>query len=216
MQEVFSDRERIDQMSRSIHAGVRMKTSGEFRATSGPPFSFMWAFLILLLLLSPVRADVLSAPWPPRICAFPQYVTVEQDLPLTFGKGRFQITISEPTDPGIREEGGSGGPMLAFTIRDSKDGSKTTFYDQCVNGALLKSFNGRPQLEIWGRGGGGYFARELIRYVHGKYRSVRIDRFVADKNRAEHPSVTTTLPGDVETLYLIETVRPEESELQGQ
>ena len=176
--------------------------------------SFKWALPALLLSVPHVLADALSEPWPVRIHAFPQYVTVEQDLPKTFGDRRFKITISEPTDAAIRQEGGSGGPMLAFTIKDSEAGSKFTFYNQCVNGALLEQYHGHPQLEIWGRGGGGYFARELIRFVHGRYRSVRIDRFVADKERAEHPSVTTTLPGDDLTLYLIETVRPEESELQ--
>jgi hypothetical protein len=33
--------------------------------------------------------------------------------------------------------------MLAFTIRNRKTGWSSTFYDQCVNGALLEPFNGQ-------------------------------------------------------------------------
>jgi hypothetical protein len=176
--------------------------------------------LILCLLLAAVsvRAGVLSEPWPQRICNFPDTLFARDDLsnlPISFTKGIFLITISLPSDPALREEGGSGGPMLGFTIRNQRTGWKTTFYDQCVNGALLEPFNNRPQLEIWGRGGGGYFARELIRFTRGKYRSVRVDRFAANKDVANDTSETTSLPGDNLILYFIDSAVPENTELQG-
>lgn len=169
--------------------------------------------LCFLIATSAMRADVLSDPWPRKIRDFPEWVTVADNLPIAFTKGSFRITISQPSHSSIREEGGSGGPMLAFTIRDQKSGWKTTFYDQCVNGALLQAYHGRPQFEIWGRGGGGYFARELVRFTQGAYRSVRVDQFTADKSRATNTLVTATLPRDDLTLYFLESIVPDGSKL---
>ena len=42
---------------------------------------------------------------------------------------------------------------------------------------LLTSYGGYPQIEYWSRGGGGNFTRELFRFEHGKYKSIRGEDF---------------------------------------
>lgn len=164
------------------------------------------AFLLWMVISALVaRADVSSEPWPRSIRDFPA------DLPSTLTEGEFRITITEPRDPQMRTLGGSGGPMLAFTVRNQKSGWTTTFYDQSVSTRLLSPFASHPQLEIWGRGGGGLWSRCLTRFVRGEYRCVRIDEFTSSRERATKPSITTTLPLSGDTLYFVETRIPDES-----
>jgi hypothetical protein len=101
--------------------------------------------------------------------------------------------------------------MLAFTVRNQKTGRTTTFYDQSVGTRLLSTLRGHPQLEIWGRGGGGSWSRSLIRFVRSEHRCVRIDEFTSVRDRATKPSITATLPRSDETLYFVETRIPDES-----
>lgn len=160
-------------------------------------------FLGLLVAVLTARAELATEPWPKVVREFPF------EFPCTLTEGGFRITISEPGDPEIRKMGGSGGPMLKFTVLNEKSGWKQVFYDQSVSVRWLTSFEGRPQLEIWGRGGGGFYSRCLTRLVGGKYRCVRIDEFINVRERSTQPSITTTLPRSGEVLYFTETRMPE-------
>ncbi len=131
------------------------------------------------------------------------------EVPCTLTQGGFRISISQPADPEIRKQGGSGGPVLTFTVLNEKNGRKHVFYDQCVSMRWLAPFEGHPQLEIWGRGGGGVYSRCLTRLVRGKYRCVRIDQFTNFRERSTQPSITTTLPRSSEMLYFIKTRLPD-------
>jgi hypothetical protein len=161
--------------------------------------------LLWMVIAALAHADVSAEPWPQSVRDFPP------DLPSTLTAGDFRITVSEPRDPQMRTLGGSGGPMLAFTVRDQKSRWTTTFYDQSVGTRLLSPFASHPQLEIWARGGGGSWSRCLIRFVRGEYRCVRIDKFSSSRDRATKPSITTTLPLSGDTLYFVETRIPDES-----
>ncbi|OYW70321.1 MAG: hypothetical protein B7Z37_31095 [Verrucomicrobia bacterium 12-59-8] len=149
------------------------------------------------------RADLATEPWPKVVREFPF------EIPSALTQGGFRITISEPGDPEIRKLRGSGGPMLSFTVLNEKSGWKQAFYDQCVGARWLAPFEGHPQLEIWGRGGGGFYSRCLTRMVRGEYRCVRIDQFTNFRERSTQPSITTTLPRSGEVLYFIRTRMPE-------
>lgn len=123
--------------------------------------------------------------------------------------GPFTITIAEPRNKGVREGGGSGGPMLTFTVRKNT-GWKTAFDDQSIGARLLEFYDGYPQLEVWGRGGGGSYSRCLHRFVRGRYRCVRIDEFTEFEESARNKSITTTLPRADERLYFVETRIPDD------
>jgi len=164
---------------------------------------FLW--LVLAAVLT-AHADLATEPWPKVAGEFPH------EIPRTLTLGDFRITISETTDPEIRQLGGSGGPMMTFTVQKVKNGWKQVFYGQCVGTRWLAPFEGRPQLEIWGRGGGGSYSRSLIRFVHGKYRRIRTDEFTVFRESATQPSITTTLPRGDEALYFVETRMPEGAE----
>jgi hypothetical protein len=100
--------------------------------------------------------------------------------------------------------------MLAFTVRNRKTGWEATFYNVSVGVRLLPPFRGRPQLEIWERGGGGLWSRCLIRFVHGEYRWVRADEF-SEWTSADRPTkswITATLPRSDDILYFMETRIP--------
>lgn len=163
-------------------------------------------FLGLLVAALTARADLATEPWPGVLREFPY------DVPCALTQGGFRITISEPSDPEIRKMGGSGGWMLNFTVLNEKNGRKHVFYDQSVSVRWLAPFEGHPQLEIWGRGGGGFYSRCLTRVIRGKYRCVRIDEFINVRERSTQPSITTTLPRSGEVLYFTETRMPEGSE----
>lgn len=163
-------------------------------------------FLGLLVAVITARADLATEPWPGVLREFPY------DVPCTLTQGGFRITISEPGDPEIRKMGGSGGPMLNFTVLNEKSGWKQVFYNQSVSTRWLTPFEGHPQLEIWGRGGGGFYTRHLTRFVRGRYRCVRSDEFTNFRERSTQPSITTTLPRSGEVLYFTETRMPKGAE----
>ena len=164
-----------------------------------------------LLLLSPgVRADTATEAWPQRVRVFPA------ELPTTMSHSGFRIAIHRPDDPDMRAGGGSGGPMLEFTVLNSRTGHAHTFYAQSVCAVLLELRSGYPQLEIWGRGGGGYWTRGLYRFVSGEYRAVRYDEFEESPRHQNEKAPTTKPPfaphgeGDErgQLLYFVETRLP--------
>lgn len=163
-------------------------------------------FFGLLAVVLTARADLAKEPWPEAARDFPD------ETPCTLTEGGVRISISEPGDPEIRKMRGSGGPMLTFTVLNEKSGWKQVFYKQSVGTRWLAPFEGHPQLEIWGRGGGGFYTRCLTRLVRGKYRCVRIDEFINVRERSTQPSITTTLPRSGEVLYFVETRMPKGSE----
>jgi hypothetical protein len=164
----------------------------------------------LLLLSSSVQADIATEPWPQRVRVFPA------ELPATISHGGFRIAIHRPDDPDIHAGGGSGGPMLEFRVLRSRTGQTHTFYAQNVCAVLLEPRSGYPQLEIWGRGGGGYWTRGLYRFVSGEYRAVRYDEFEESPRHQNEKALTTKPPFAPhgtddergELLYFVETRIP--------
>lgn len=159
-------------------------------------------FLLLSVALC-ARADIASERWPAALRSFSHH------LPASVTQGAYRITISEPSDPEVQQLGGSGGRIYTFTVSHLPSGRRRTFDDQSVGVRLLRPlFDGRPQLEIWGRGGGGSWSRCLTRFVRGEYRCVRIDDFTELETEAKNRSVTATLPGSEGVLYFVETRIP--------
>jgi|GEM_PF-2214340 len=162
--------------------------------------------LLAAALAVQLHADLATEPWPGVLLKFPY------ETPCTLTEGGVRISISEPADSSLRNQGGSGGPVLTFTVLNERSGWKQVFHDQCVSARWLEPFEGHPQLEIWGRGGGGFYTRHLTRFVRGKYRCVRSDEFSVHRERSTQPAITTTLPRSGEVLYFLETTMPKGSE----
>lgn len=171
---------------------------------------------LLLALLFPFTAfsgepAIEKSPWPKVLRDFPRGEQVE------FVSGNFKIRCKPPDDPGVQSLGGSGGPMLEFTVSDTKHKWSATFTEQSVGERLLESYQGKPQIEIWGRGGGGYWSRSLYRFTSGHYRCVRIDQFEERPRHDNQKAPTTEMPaarrgeGDQisETLYFVESRVPD-------
>lgn len=76
--------------------------------------------------------------------------------------------------------------------------------------AVLEFYRGWPQLEIWGRAGGGSWSRSLHRFTGRDYRYVRTDEFTGFEFRATDKTRTTTMPGEEAVLYYVETRLPEQ------
>jgi hypothetical protein len=145
------------------------------------------------------------------MCEFPAGEQV------SFVSGRYEVRHRIPDDPTIQSAGGSGGPIVELTLRDRKSGWHTRFTTQSVGERLLVSWHGKPQIEIWGRGGGGSWTRELYRFIEGEYRSVRIDEFEHVPSHHNQKAPTATLPDEFHgkappdgdpTLYFVETYLP--------
>jgi hypothetical protein len=105
--------------------------------------------------------------------------------------------------------GGSGGNVFDVTVEDRKTGETLKFGDSMISERLLEIYHGYPQLEIWGRGGGGTYARLLYRVEHGRYIWIRADQFDMNITRAVRKNITTTLPGGRGTIYYTGTMYPE-------
>ncbi len=170
---------------------------------------------LLIAFLFPLAAfcaepNIAKIPWPKMVCEFPQ------GDPVSFTSGRYEIRFRVPDDPKIQSSGGSGGPIVEIKLRDRKSGWSSILTEQSVGQRLLESYNGRPQIEIWGRGGGGYWSRELYRFLSGEYRSVRIDDFEERPRHHNENAPTAAMPnarqgkGDQQSdvLYFIETRLP--------
>ena len=167
---------------------------------------------LLLAILLPLTAfcveeDLAKIPWPKSVRDFPDGEKV------TFTCGAFIISRSVPDDPKIQAAGGSGGPMVKFSLRDTKSTWSTTFTEQSVGESMLELYRGKPQIEIWGRGGGGYWSRSLYRYISGEYRCVRTDEFEERPRHNNAKAATAEIPfarrgkGDQQSdiLYFVET-----------
>jgi hypothetical protein len=148
---------------------------------------------LLLTLLLPLTAfcsepDIAQIPWPKAVTDFPAGQKV------TFTSGSFRISRRIPDDPEVQAAGGTGGPIVEFRIRDAGAGWATTFAEQSIGERLLEPYKGKPQFEIWGRGGGGSFSRSLYRYISVAYRRVRTDEFEETPRHHNESTLTTELP----------------------
>jgi hypothetical protein len=172
----------------------------------------MKLLLLLLLLLAAFGAegDISKTTWPRAIRDFPRGEKI------AFSSGGFAISRRVPADPELQAMGGSGGPMIEIKVRGLKKDWSATLVEQSVGERLLQFHGGKPQFEIWGRGGGGNWSRSLYRYLSGEYRYVRTDQFeeVPRHNnqhaaKAELPSVRRG-KGDQqsEVLYFVQTNLP--------
>jgi len=173
----------------------------------------MLRLLCLLAFASLLHAEdeLAHISWPKPVCDFPKGDNV------TFTSNGYVVKFRIPDDPDLQSTGGSGGPIVEITLNDSKSSWKTTFTEQSVGERLLENFKGRPQIEIWGRGGGGYWSRGLYRYISGEYRCVRIDDFEEQPRHNNQNAPTTEMPdarqgkGDQQEdkLHFIETRLPD-------
>ncbi len=144
-------------------------------------------------------ADIATDPWPKKLRDFP-----DERGKLTIDG--FKITIVRSEN---QEGGGSGGGMYDFTIQNLRTGAKLEFSEQNVGVAILEFYHGWPQLEIWGRAGGGSWCRSLHRYTGRDYEYVRTDEFTEFDFNAKDTTRTTSMPGDESILYYVETRIPE-------
>lgn len=99
--------------------------------------------------------------------------------------------------------------MYDVTVQNTQTGAKHRLHDQSVGFAVLALYRGWPQLEIWGRAGGGSWSRSLYRVVDREYRDVRTDEFTEFDFNAKDKSRTATMPGKEGPLYYVETRLPE-------
>ena len=118
-----------------------------------------------------MSADIASEAWPKRI----QSLFGKPPVSLTVGD--FTIMLATPKSAEIRAMGGTGGPVMEFTVTNRRNNKKHTFNEQSVGASVLEVWQGFPQFEIWGRGGGGYWTRGLYRVLNGQYQAVRYDEF---------------------------------------
>jgi len=151
--------------------------------------------IVMTFVAAVCFADVAAEPWPKKL----------QDFPLkshTLTIGGFKITIRESPS---QEGAGTGGAMYDFTIKSTYTGAKRTFTDQSVGVAVLEFHRGWPQLEIWGRAGGGSWCRSLHRFTGRDYEYVRTDEFTEFDFNAKDKIRTTKMPHDEDILYYVET-----------
>ena len=178
-----------------------------------------FAAIAFILPISAYCADqsISKMPWPKVVRDFPLGENTK------FASRKFKIEFQIPDDPAIQSAGGSGGPIVKITLSDTDSSWRTTLLEQSVGERLLEDYQGKPQIEIWGRGGGGYWTRELYRYLSGSYVCVRIDEFEHIPRHNNKRSSTAELPEEFHgkappdgdpTLYFIETRIPDETQAQ--
>lgn len=154
---------------------------------------------ILLILFSVTcYGDVATEPWPKKLHDLPS------SKPLVV-QG-FKITERDAAD---QEGGGTGGGMSDVVVQNTRSGAKRSLHTQSVGIAVLALFHGWPQLEIWGRAGGGSWSRSLYRVIDHDYQYVRTDEFTEFDFNAKDKTRTTTMPGSEDILYYVETRLPE-------
>ncbi|GAA5128951.1 sigma-70 family RNA polymerase sigma factor [Luteolibacter yonseiensis] len=122
------------------------------------------------------REDIAKIPWPEVVMNFPPVAAdpAEDDVRLAFDL--YQIIRRQPAE--LSRLGGSGGRMIEIEVREVTSSWSSTVTLQSVGGRILADHDGKPQIENWGRGGGGHWSRQLYRYVAGEYKLVRIDKFL--------------------------------------
>lgn len=158
------------------------------------------------------REDIAKIPWPNALVNFPP-VSAGDDARLSFG--RYEITRRRPPD--LVGGSGTGGHWVEIELRDTKSSWSSTSTMQSVGGRLLEDHGGRPQIENWGRGGGGNWTRQLYRNISGEYKRVRTDEFLQWIRPGIENSPTTEPPfgprGEDDLigriLYFVETRIPE-------
>src|SRR4051812_19976678 len=107
----------------------------------------VFAALSIVLSLAGCMGTV-AEPWPKGVLSFPE--------PGSQTSGQIRVTVRESDD---QFGAGSGGAMYDITVRKLRTGAERTVNDQCVGVRVLQPYGGWPQLEIWGRGGGGSWSR---------------------------------------------------------
>jgi hypothetical protein len=122
--------------------------------------------------------------------------------------GNFRITITPAAD---QSAGGTGGAIWDVNVENMPTGKILQVEAQSVGTRLLEKYNGYPQIEIWGNGGGGSYSRILFRVEHGRYRAIRDDLFDRQISLAKRKDVTAVRPGGEATLYYTGTMYPEAS-----
>lgn len=161
--------------------------------------------------------DIANIPWPKVIVDFPPISGGASGDEAQLTTDRYEIIRRRPTDPEVFKQGGSGGHMVEIELRDTKSSWWSVSIMQSVGGRMLEDYKGRPQIENWGRGGGGYWTRSLYRYISGEYQRVRTDEFLEWMELGMENNPTTEPPfaphgEDDDTgklLHFVETRIPE-------
>jgi hypothetical protein len=120
--------------------------------------------------------------------------------------GHFRIHIVEAAD---QAAGGTGGAVWDVDVKNIRTGKTLRIETQSVGTRVLEIYNGYPQIEIWGNGGGGTYSRVLYRVEHEVYCPIRDDLFDRNPDRAVRKDVTAIRPGGEATLYYTDTMYPE-------
>lgn len=124
------------------------------------------------------KEDIAKIPWPEAVLDFPSISWEPSSEEFRLSSEEYEITRRHPTDLDVLGGSGSGGHWVEIELRNTKSLWSATFTTQSVGGRLLEDHDGWPQVENWGRGGGGYWTRSLYRYVSGEYKCVRTDEFL--------------------------------------
>lgn len=123
--------------------------------------------------------------------------------------GHFRIKVVKAAD---QSGGGTGGGIFDVTVENMQTGKTLQIEGQSVGTRILEIYHGYPQIETWGRGGGGSYSRVLYRVEHGAYRPIRDDLFDLNPSLALRKDVTAIRPGGEATLYYTGTMYPEISQ----
>ena len=161
---------------------------------------FRRLFLLILLnsVLSCCYGDIGTDAWPKAIVDFPSKV----DTVKIHG---FKITVRDSKD---QSAGGTGGGMVDIVVENVRTGAERKEWEQSVGIRILEFYHGWPQFEIWSRAGGGTWCRSLYRFTGKDYEIVRTDDFTESDFDAKDKSRTTTMPGEDDVLYFVETRVP--------
>jgi hypothetical protein len=161
------------------------------------------AFIVLFVLASAAHADIAGEQWPRKIRDLPQPV------PATVAAAGFRITVLEGRQAQTRGSDGTGGAPRELIVQNIRNASKRVFNTQSVAIAVLESYGGWPQFEVWTRPGIGSWCRSLYRLTPRGYQDVRTDEFTELDAKATDKDRTARLPGDEgEVLYYVETRLP--------
>lgn len=161
--------------------------------------------------------DLANIHWPKVLIDLPPITGEPSGGDAELATDRYEIIRRRSTDPETLIQGGSGGHMVEIELRDTKSSWSSISIMQSEGGRLLEDYKGRPQIENWGRGGGGYWTRSLYRYISGEYQRVRTDEFL-EWSRPDIENNPTTEPPfaphgeDDDTgklLYFVETRIPD-------
>ena len=117
----------------------------------------------------------------------------------------FRVSIAAAAD---QTDSGTGGEVSDIKIKNMRSGKVLTIEVQCVGWRVLEKYKGYPQIETWGRGGGGSYSRQLFRVESGEYKAIRDDGFDRNINDASRKDVIASVPGGEGPLYYTGTMYP--------